>query len=199
MLEDTAANGPASALIGRIPMFGAHGARTRVVFGALLVVVLAGGPGVTAFGASSSAPPSAPSKVQSIAAAKSGAASAGQGSGLGGGEKLVVKDVITDADGSTHVRYDRTFDGLRVIGGDFVSHRDKYGKIKDVSWNGTHQVAVASTKPKTSLALASAAGTRKASLVQETATAATKGELVVYSCLLYTSDAADEEDSVDLG
>src|SRR5665648_85787 len=182
--------------------------RKGLAFGALLAVVVAGGPGVTAFGASAPAPsPSprkalrspSPAKAQSIAAAQSGAASARQRLGLGGGEKLVVKDVITDADGSTHVRYDRTFDGLRVIGGDFVSHRDTSGQIKDVSWNGTHQVAVASTKPKTSLALASAAGTRKASLVQETATAATKGELVVYSCLLYTSDAADEEDSVDLG
>ncbi|HEY5180868.1 MAG TPA: M4 family metallopeptidase, partial [Dermatophilaceae bacterium] len=170
-------------------MFGAHGARTRVVFGALLAVVLAGGPGMTAFGASSSAStPSSgkeqgspsPSKAQSIAAAKSGAASAGQGLGLGSGEKLVVKDVITDADGSTHVRYDRTFDGLRVIGGDFVSHRDKSGRIKGVSWNGARQVAVASTTPKISVASAEATGTQKAASVQKT-TAITKGELVVYS------------------
>jgi len=164
--------------------------RKGLAFGALLAVVVAGGPGVTAFGASAPAPsPSprkalrstSPAKAQSIAAAQSGAASARRRLGLGGGEKLVVKDVITDVDGSTHVRYDRTFDGLRVIGADFVSHRDKSGRIKGVSWNGAHQVAVASTKPKTSLALASAAGTRKASLVQKTATAATKGELVVYS------------------
>ena len=189
MLEDTAGDGTARAAIGRIPMFGAHGARTRVVFGALLTVVLAGGPGVTAFGASSSAStPSSgkeqgspsPSKAQSIAAAKSGAASAGQGLGLGSGEKLVVKDVITDADGSTHVRYDRTFDGLRVIGGDFVSHRDKSGRIKGVSWNGARQVAVASTTPKISVDSAEATGTQKAASVQKT-TAVTKGELVVYS------------------
>ena len=163
--------------------------RRGLAFGALLSVVVAGGPGVTAFGASSPTPsPSprrvlgspSPAKAQSIAVAQSGAVSARQRLGLGGGEKLVVKDVITDADGSTHVRYDRTFDGLRVIGADFVSHRDKSGKIKGVSWNGAHQVAVASTKPKTSLASARAVGIRKASLARETTTA-TKGELVVYS------------------
>jgi len=78
------------------------------------------------------------------------------------------------------VRYNRTFDGLRVIGGDLVSHRDKSGKITGVSWNGTHRVAVVSTTPKVSLASAKDAGTRKASSVQKT-TSATKGELVVYS------------------
>src|SRR5665647_1647083 len=128
--------------------------RKGLAFGALLAVVVAGGPGVTAFGASAPAPsPSprkalrspSPAKAQSIAAAQSGAASARQRLGLGGGEKLVVKDVIADADGSTHVRYDRTFDGLRVIGADFVSHRDKSGKIKGVSWNGAHKVAVSCT------------------------------------------------------
>jgi Zn-dependent metalloprotease len=115
-----------------------------------------------------------------MAAEQSEAGSSAQALGLGSGEKLVVKDVITDGDGTTNVRYNRTFDGLRVIGGDFVSHRDKSGKIKGVSWNGSHKVAVASTKPKITLAAATVAGDKKASLVQQT-TGATNGELVVYS------------------
>ena len=115
-----------------------------------------------------------------MAAEQSDAGSSAQALGLGSGEKLVVKDVITDSDGTTNVRYNRTFDGLRVIGGDFVSHRDKSGKIKGVSWNGSHKVAVASTNPKITLAAATVAGDKKASLVQQT-TGATKGELVVYS------------------
>jgi Zn-dependent metalloprotease len=154
--------------------------RTRVAFGALLAVVVASGQGVPAFGASSPAPSAPSSKTQGIAAEQSRAASAGQALGLSTGEKLIVKDVITDPDGSTHVRYNRTFDGLRVIGGDFVSHRAASGTIKSVSWNGAHQVDVASTTPKLSLALAQAAGNRKASLAHET-TVASKGELVVYS------------------
>jgi Zn-dependent metalloprotease len=148
-------------------------------------------PSVTAFRASSPLLSRRPSKAQKIATEQSAADSAGRALGLGTGERLVVKDVITDADGSTHVRYNRTFDGLRVIGGDLVSHRDKSGRAKGVSWNdsnkgsnkgakGSHGVDVASTKPKLSASSARAAGTRKASLVQKT-TAATKAELVVYS------------------
>ncbi|MEU2284474.1 M4 family metallopeptidase [Streptomyces sp. NPDC013178] len=41
---------------------------------------------------------------------------------LGSREKLVVKDVIQDADGTTHTRYERTYAGLPVLGGDLVVH-----------------------------------------------------------------------------
>ncbi|MER7930879.1 MULTISPECIES: M4 family metallopeptidase [unclassified Streptomyces] len=43
--------------------------------------------------------------------------------GLGSAEKLVVKDVTQDADGTTHTRYERTYAGLPVLGGDLVVHR----------------------------------------------------------------------------
>ena len=42
--------------------------------------------------------------------------------GLGAQEKLVVKDVVQDADGTTHTRYERTYAGLPVLGGDLVVH-----------------------------------------------------------------------------
>ncbi|MEP7194727.1 MAG: M4 family metallopeptidase, partial [Actinomycetota bacterium] len=115
-----------------------------------------------------------------MAAEQTAEASSERALGLSGGESLAVKDVVTDTDGTTHVRYNRTFDGLRVIGGDLVSHRDPSGRIRSVSWNGSHTVAVASTKPKMSLASARAEGSRRAKIVQE-ATGATRGELVVYS------------------
>ncbi|HWU05967.1 MAG TPA: peptidase M4, partial [Streptomyces sp.] len=38
--------------------------------------------------------------------------------GLGATEKLVVRDVVKDVDGTTHTRYERTYDGLPVLGGD---------------------------------------------------------------------------------
>jgi len=100
--------------------------------------------------------------------------------GLGTGEKLVVRDVITDADGSTHVRYDRTFDGLRVIGGDLVSHRDSAGTVQSVSWNASHSASVASRTPRVSLASAEAAGADNAASVQQSTTA-NHGELVVFA------------------
>jgi len=147
-----------------------------LAFGALVAVVAASGQGLTAFGASSPAP----DRAAGIAAAQSRSAAAGQALGLAKGEKLVVKDVISDADGSTHVRYNRTFNGLRVIGGDLVSHQDRSGALKSVSWNSSHKVAVATTTPKVSLSSADAAGARSASSVQKT-TSASKGELVVFN------------------
>ncbi|MBK6011480.1 M4 family metallopeptidase [Streptomyces sp. MBT53] len=48
--------------------------------------------------------------------------------GLGAKEKLVVKDVTQDADGTTHTRYERTYDGLPVLGGDLVVHA-KSGRL----------------------------------------------------------------------
>ena len=115
-----------------------------------------------------------------MAAEQSASPLAGQRLGLGNGERLVVKDVIKDSDGSTHVRYNRTFNGLRVIGGDLVSHRDSTGAVKSVSWNSSGKVAVASMTPKVGLASVKTTGAQRASSLQET-TSATKGEMVVYA------------------
>jgi Zn-dependent metalloprotease len=88
---------------------------------------------VTAFGA----PSRSLTQAQGVEAEQSASALSRQALGLGSGERLVVKDVIKDSDGSTNVRYDRTFNGLRVIGGDLVSHRDKTGTLKSVDWNSS--------------------------------------------------------------
>ncbi|MFG2478718.1 M4 family metallopeptidase, partial [Streptomyces fagopyri] len=42
--------------------------------------------------------------------------------GLGAKEKLVVRDVVKDQDGTVHTRYERTYAGLPVLGGDVVVH-----------------------------------------------------------------------------
>ncbi|MFB8210244.1 M4 family metallopeptidase [Streptomyces sp. NPDC056010] len=52
--------------------------------------------------------------------------------GLGSQEKLVVKDVVQDNDGTTHTRYERTFDGLPVLGGDLVVQESKAGATESV-------------------------------------------------------------------
>jgi len=43
-----------------------------------------------------------------------------------------VRDVIVDRNGTEHVRYDRTWNGLPVIGGDFVAH-SRNGRLTHVS------------------------------------------------------------------
>ncbi|MGH4030021.1 M4 family metallopeptidase [Actinomycetota bacterium Odt1-20B] len=68
--------------------------------------------------------------------------------GLGGKEKLVVRDVVKDRDGTTHTRYERTYDGLPVLGGDLVVHTAKSGKVKSVTKATEATVKVASTDAK---------------------------------------------------
>ncbi|GGU44199.1 hypothetical protein GCM10010211_04600 [Streptomyces albospinus] len=68
--------------------------------------------------------------------------------GLGSQEKLVVRDVIKDADGTTHTRYDRTYAGLPVLGGDLVVHTAKGGAIKSTTKASRSAIAVASTTAK---------------------------------------------------
>ncbi|MFF1417168.1 M4 family metallopeptidase [Streptomyces sp. NPDC058280] len=53
--------------------------------------------------------------------------------GLGTQEKLVVRDVLQDVDGTTHTRYERTYKGLPVLGGDLVVAATKAGATQSVS------------------------------------------------------------------
>ncbi len=53
------------------------------------------------------------------------------------GQAFVARETVVDPDGSTHVRFDRTLDGLRVVGGDLVVHRDADG------WDGVSQTLAA--------------------------------------------------------
>lgn len=50
--------------------------------------------------------------------------------------------VITDADGSTHLRFDRSYAGLRVIGGDIVVHNAPDGAFRSASLTMTQPIAV---------------------------------------------------------
>ncbi|NEE50617.1 peptidase M4, partial [Streptomyces sp. SID8455] len=53
--------------------------------------------------------------------------------GLGATEKLVVRDVTQDRDGTTHTRYERTLDGLPVLGGDLVVQETTAGQTLSVT------------------------------------------------------------------
>ncbi|MCM2578105.1 M4 family metallopeptidase [Streptomyces meridianus] len=66
--------------------------------------------------------------------------------GLGAKEKLVVRDVVKNADGTTHTRYERTYDGLPVLGGDLVVHREASGTTSGVSKATRAEVRVADTR-----------------------------------------------------
>ncbi|GHG07493.1 M4 family metallopeptidase [Streptomyces filamentosus] len=102
--------------------------------------------------------------------------------GLGPDERLVAKDVLIDADGSRHVRYDRTYGGLPVIGGDLVVHLSENGTItgSDLAHQGA--IRVAGTTPKLTAADASAAAVKHARHVKKAKTGSKDGStLVVYA------------------
>ncbi|MGI5194721.1 M4 family metallopeptidase [Streptomyces sp. CA-288835] len=89
--------------------------------------------------------------------------------GLGAKEKLVVRDVVKDADGTTHTRYERTYDGLPVLGGDLVIHEAKSGKTEGVTRATKADIKVTDVTPdiaksaaeKQALKAAQAEGSKK--------------------------------------
>ncbi|UFR02181.1 M4 family metallopeptidase [Streptomyces sp. Go40/10] len=82
-------------------------------------------------------------RAELIRDADAGKAAAARQIGLGAKEKLVVKDVVKDGDGTLHTRYERTYAGLPVLGGDLVVTTAKSGKTMDVvrATNATLKVA----------------------------------------------------------
>ncbi len=98
--------------------------------------------------------------------------------GLASGEVLKVRDVVKDADGTEYVRYDRTYNGLPVVGGDLIVKRKgaTVGGAITVTYNrGVKSVGVP-TKPtlSQSAALTTAAKTAKFKATGN------KGSLVVF-------------------
>ncbi|WP_374775896.1 M4 family metallopeptidase [Streptomyces sp. NBC_01310] len=87
---------------------------------------------------------SASERATLLAEANSTTAQAAKALGLGSGEKLVVRDVVKDADGTTHTTYERTYDGLPVLGGDLTVHA-KDGVTKSVTKATQHEIKVADT------------------------------------------------------
>lgn len=87
---------------------------------------------------------------------------------LGPHEKLIPKDVIKDADGTVHTRYERTYAGLPVIGGDLVVHQRTgartvtYASKTKLTLPTTRAKVPAATAKKSALSKAAAKGTRKA-------------------------------------
>jgi Zn-dependent metalloprotease len=70
--------------------------------------------------------------------------------GLTGAQGTTVRDVIVDSDGAQHVRYDRTYHQLPVLGGDFVVHLAKDGTYRSASRATKGAISLPSVTPKVS-------------------------------------------------
>ena len=71
------------------------------------------------------------------------------------GQAFVARTTVVDPDGSSHVRFDRTLDGLRVVGGDLVVHQDAVD-----GWDGVSQTLAAPLTLDTDATVASTTATR---------------------------------------
>lgn len=113
-----------------------------------------------------------------VASVKAGSAADHAALGLGADEKLVVRNVVTDANGTRHIHYDRTYKGLKVVGGDLIVTKSKSGKLGTVRKNATGKVAVSSITPTYSQAKAKATGQQRSHAVK---TLKKDSDLVVFA------------------
>ncbi|WP_141204841.1 M4 family metallopeptidase [Streptomyces griseorubiginosus] len=67
--------------------------------------------------------------------------------GLTSAQRTKVRDVIVDPDGTQHVRYDRTYRQLPVLGGDFVVHLAPDGAYKSSSRATRSAISLSSVTP----------------------------------------------------
>ncbi|MGC0210757.1 M4 family metallopeptidase [Streptomyces levis] len=89
-----------------------------------------------------------PTRAAAIEAAETVLADRAADLGLTPQQRTKVRDVVLDADGTRHVRYDRTYHRLPVLGGDFVLHLNPDGTYRGTSRATTSPLALATVTPK---------------------------------------------------
>ncbi|MDF3297397.1 M4 family metallopeptidase [Streptomyces tropicalis] len=70
--------------------------------------------------------------------------------GITAGQGTAVRDVIVDKDGTQHVRYDRTYKQLPVLGGDFVVHLAPNGSYRSADRAVRNRISLANVTPSLS-------------------------------------------------
>ena len=121
-------------------------------------------------------PLSVTARAAALESAQHHAGAAARELGLGAKEKLVVRDVVKDRDGTVHTRYERTYAGLPVLGGDLVTHVAKNGSLKGVDKAAKARISVPTTTAAVSPASAKKAALKAADSAK--ATAATSRKVV---------------------
>ncbi|MEU6812282.1 M4 family metallopeptidase [Streptomyces sp. NPDC046831] len=101
--------------------------------------------------------------------------------GLGAREKLVVKDVVKDADGTLHTRYERTYAGLPVLGGDLVVETTPSGRTTNVIKATRAALKVSDLTPDVSRAAAEKQAVERAKALGGTRSAADSARKVIWA------------------
>ncbi|MBL1109839.1 M4 family metallopeptidase [Streptomyces sp. 5-8] len=123
---------------------------------------------------------SAAARTTLVHKAQAGAAETARRIGLGAQEKLVVKDVVKDTDGTLHTRYERTYAGLPVLGGDLIVHT-RAGKTQGVTKASTSAIEVASLTPRVTAAEAERQAVSAARTLGSAKTAADGARKVIWA------------------
>ncbi|MEU5634628.1 M4 family metallopeptidase [Streptomyces rishiriensis] len=120
-----------------------------------------------------------------IRSAEAKTAQTAQTLGLGAQEKLVVKDVVKDNDGTVHTRYERTYAGLPVLGGDLVVHTPPAslaaGTVSTTFNNNRRTVSVRSTTATYSKAAAETKALKAAEALDAKDPAARSARKVIWA------------------
>jgi Zn-dependent metalloprotease len=101
-------------------------------------------------------------------------ANAADHAGVAAGQRLLVRDTTLDRDGESHVRFQRTYRGLPVVGGDFVVHQTRGGAFESLSGRTLRPFSL-----PTKASLTARAATRTAAATVHLAREHTTRQLVV--------------------
>ncbi|MEU1401867.1 M4 family metallopeptidase [Streptomyces sp. NPDC005728] len=91
-----------------------------------------------------------PTRATAVANAASALVAQAASLGLTAAEDTSVRDVVVDRNGTQHVRYDRTYHQLPVLGGDFVVHLAPNGAYRSADRATRSRIALSSIVPKVS-------------------------------------------------
>ncbi|MFF7126314.1 M4 family metallopeptidase [Streptomyces sp. NPDC008240] len=91
-----------------------------------------------------------PTRAGAIANAASALVAHATSLGLTSAQDTSVRDVIVDRNGTQHVRYERTYHRLPVLGGDFVVHLAPSGAFRSADRATRSRIALSSIVPKVS-------------------------------------------------
>ncbi|MGW1064441.1 M4 family metallopeptidase [Streptomyces aureus] len=110
-----------------------------------------------------------PSRTTAIEHAASALTAHATALGLTSAQHTTVRDVVVDKDGTQHVRYDRTYRQLPVLGGDFVVHLTPDGTYRGADRATRKGISLSSVTPELS-------GSKAAGLAVAALRAANPGE-----------------------
>lgn len=98
----------------------------------------------------------AAAKAEIVKAARTAATAHSAATGVGKAETLNVKDTLIDPEGKRHVRFNRVYRGVPVVGGDLVVHLDAKNAYLGTTRAIHHEISLPTVTPKLTASQAAA-------------------------------------------